>query len=314
MICENTRWQGEPAVRLRGGDYEALILPAFGANCVSLRHLPSGADLLRTPESPAALREAPYVYGLPLQFPPNRVRDGRFVFEGRRYQLPVNEPARGNHIHGFLGGTSFESIGEGAFHFRADAARPYPGFPHAFSVERRYSPDEDGLTAVTVFRNQSETNMPMGTGVHAAFNVPFLPNTAPEEYTLSVPALEQWRCDPERCLPTGERITESPVLDMLRRGTLRPEEQALSCLMRCENAPIRLQCRGGALICERGEEYPFVMLWNGGGHRGFCCPEPQSWVPDAPNRPEPPADTGMAFLRPGEERVYRLRVCFEPAN
>lgn len=314
MTTENTCWQGEPAVRLRGGDYEALILPRIGANCVSLRHLPTGGDFLRTPESPAALRAAPCVYGLPLLFPPNRIRDGRFTFNGRLYQLPVNEPTRGNHIHGLLANAPFEADGEGFFLFRADEARPYPGFPHAFTVRRVYRLDENGLAVETLFRNDGETAMPLATGIHAAWNVPFLPGTAPEEYALQIPALGQWLIGPVRCLPTGERLSDSPVLTALRQGVLRPEAQPLSMLLRCGDGPVKLSCKKGAFLCERGERYPFVMLWNGGGGQGFCCPEPQSAVTDAPNRPEPPAETGMDSLPPGAEKVYRLRYFFESAE
>ena len=32
---------------------------------------------------------------------PNRIRDGRFTWDGRTYQLPLNDPAKKNAIHGF---------------------------------------------------------------------------------------------------------------------------------------------------------------------------------------------------------------------
>ena len=83
MITRFTHWQGEAAVLLSGGGYEAMVLPGWGANCVSLRYLPSGAELLRTPPDQGALHANPNVYGLPLLFPPNRIRDGSYAFNGR---------------------------------------------------------------------------------------------------------------------------------------------------------------------------------------------------------------------------------------
>ncbi len=39
---------------------------------------------------------------------PNRIRDGSYEFDGRRHQLPLNEPDRGNAIHGLVRQVSLE--------------------------------------------------------------------------------------------------------------------------------------------------------------------------------------------------------------
>ena len=83
MTSERIQWSTESAIVLRNREYEAVIIPDAGANCISLVHLPSGDQLLRVPENGRKLREGSNVFGLPLLFPPNRVRDGRFLFHGR---------------------------------------------------------------------------------------------------------------------------------------------------------------------------------------------------------------------------------------
>src|SRR5438105_3418834 len=41
--------------------------------------------------------------GNPTLFPfPNRIRDGRFTWKGKTYQLPLIDPAKKNGIHGFV--------------------------------------------------------------------------------------------------------------------------------------------------------------------------------------------------------------------
>lgn len=42
------------------------------------------------------------LYGIPLLFPGNRTKMGEFQFDGKMYRLPLNEPERGNHIHGLM--------------------------------------------------------------------------------------------------------------------------------------------------------------------------------------------------------------------
>ena len=77
---------------IRAGDYTATIDLSAGANCIRLRNEKYGAALLREPpENP----DNPYLYGMPVLFPVNRISGGRFRFQGREYVFPINEPATG---------------------------------------------------------------------------------------------------------------------------------------------------------------------------------------------------------------------------
>lgn len=308
MREEETVWRGMAAVKLTGGGYEAVIIPAFGANCVSLRHLPTGTDILRSPADEQALAGGVNVYGLPLLFPPNRVRDGRFTFGGREYVFPVNEPARGNHIHGMLSSAPFTRVKAGpedrahvSFAYRATDAAPYLAFPHAFTVVRAYALDGRGLAASVTFRNDSAETMPFGTGVHAALAL-----RSDAAYTLRVPALRHWPVDPVRMLTRGDTVSDGCVLDPLRAG-VDPVNGPLSIQLECEpGAPIVLSDGKTRVTCVYDEKMPFVMLWNGGGRSGFVCPEPETCAADAANLPNAAA-AGWSSLAPGEERTFTLR-------
>ena len=313
MITRFTHWQGEEAVLLQGGGYEALVLPGWGANCVSLRHLGSRAELLRTPPDQQALRVNPNVYGLPLLFPPNRIRDGSYAYNGTRYRFPINEPARNHHIHGFLSSTPFEWLGGADFAFHANEENPYLSFPHAFCMKRSFLLDEAGLSQTLFVENNSRSDMPLGIGFHTAWNVPLIRGGSAGDYRLRIPVKAQWLYDPDTIIPTGESLSDSPLIQSLREGSLVTEGQAVSCLLECRPGLISLSGPGGTLVCERDERFRFVMLWNGDGQQNFVCPEPQSWMVDAPNLPLPPEITGFEYLKPGERRAYRLRYYFEQA-
>ena len=307
----DTDWNGLPCIRLQSDRYEATVLPDFGANCISLIHRPSGAQLLRVPPSADVLRENPNVYGIPLLFPPNRIRDATYVFDGRTYRFPANDPPRGHHLHGLLSRMRFEPGVEGAFHYHADAARPYLTFPHAFSVTRAYRVDDRGLSHTLTVTNHSDTPMPLGVGFHTALKAPLPEAGNAPGCRLAIPVVRQWLLDPLTLLPTGETAEASPLLCALREGTLCPVGQPLSCLLECAPGPIRLATPQGVWVCERGEGLAYIMLWNAGGVQGFVCPEPQSWLTDAPNRPADGRPTGFDALRPGEQRTYRLRYALE---
>jgi galactose mutarotase-like enzyme len=66
-------------IYIRGGGYRAAIDPLRGANCISLSH-ESGASLLREPPKDGIL-DNPYLYGMPILFPVNRISGGSFEFE-----------------------------------------------------------------------------------------------------------------------------------------------------------------------------------------------------------------------------------------
>ncbi len=314
MKCNNIRGiiqsahNGIPVVRLLFGSYEADICPAMGANCI--RFARNGMNVLRTPPSLDAFKSQPNVFGMPLLFPPNRIQGGVFMFQGRVYRFPVNEPSRGHHIHGFLSSTPFPAAdltvqADGvcaSFAVSFDALTPYLSFPHVFSVCLGYRLDDSGLTQTLTLMNQSTQSMPAGLGFHTAFLVPFVSDTTGEEYRLFAKVGEEICLDPATILPTGETLQASVIGKALRVGTLIPAGRPLSHHFGGRTGEITLtHVHTGATVHYIPDPFfSFLMLWNNKGQSGFVCPEPQSWQVDAPNSPLPPEKSGFHVLGPGE--------------
>ena len=80
-------------IELCGGGYTARISLSRGANCISLRHSATGARILREPPDPMRL-DNPYLYGMPLLFPVNRISGGRFVLRGGSMSFPSTSRTR----------------------------------------------------------------------------------------------------------------------------------------------------------------------------------------------------------------------------
>jgi aldose 1-epimerase len=321
-----------PAIILRAGAYSAAICPAMGANCFRLEY--EGASLLRTPPSFAVFHENPNVFGMPLLFPPNRIRGGKFVFQGRTYSLPVNETARGHHIHGFLSSTLFRTLEDelavvpgsiqsstvpirasascrAAFSFEATKDSPYSSFPHAFRVELSYSLDSnEGLSQRLEVENRGDSDMPLGLGFHTAFNCPFIPGTAPGDYRLRLAVSSEILLDPETIIPTGKSVSGNELIAALRGEGIPPQGRALSSHFRGSDASSREASpreavlshvpTGRSIVYRVDPIFAFWTLWNQGGDRAFVCPEPQTWMIDAPNSALPPEESGFRFLAPGE--------------
>ncbi|MBQ5637653.1 MAG: aldose 1-epimerase, partial [Alistipes sp.] len=99
-------WNGLQAVEFSKGDYTALLIPSVGANLVRLANTKLGVEILRTPtaEEVETFKSRPQIFGLPLLFPPNRIENGRYEFEGRTYQYPITIEKEQNYHHGIIKG------------------------------------------------------------------------------------------------------------------------------------------------------------------------------------------------------------------
>lgn len=296
---------------IRHGAWSATVNVSRGANCISLRREDIGAQILREPTYAAG--EHPFLFGMPLLFPVNRISGGCFSFEGRTYRFPVNEPDTGCHLHGELHAVPFTVIARGEDFlrcaYRADGAHPYGAFPHEFEILLEYRLDEEGLTQRTQVTNHSSQNMPCLLGFHTTFRVPFIDGG---KVLVGAQIREEYERD-ATYLPTGVTPAPDRVTEALMLGHFDP----LSC-------PISRHCRAGGegrmtltdvrngvrVVYENDASLAFRLIYNGDAN-GFICMEPQNCLVDAPNNVFGRDRSGFDAIAPGESRVYRSRICLE---
>ncbi len=299
------------SIMLSTRDYFAEILPWQGANCIRLHHVPSGAELLRTPGRPEDYTEKnPFLYGMPLLFWPNRIQTGRFIYEGREYRFPVNEKSTGCHLHGTLHQTLFQveatSKNRGVFSYSASEERPYHGFPHAFTLEVEYLLTDDGLQQTVTMKNNSNCVMPFALAFHTTFRIPFLPDSESEHISILVPNDGEYQRDKD-FLPTGKLITEKRELIDLNEGSFVPGHNKISALLkRQEGGKVLLTDRYTGLqvaYCV-DEKYRCWMLFNGGA-KDLVCIEPQTCISNAPYASLPDTERGLLLIEPSESIVLK---------
>lgn len=305
-------YRGLPVCRLTAGDYTARICPEMGGNLIQFSHGQLGVEAMRTPPDAETLRANPNVYGMPLLFPPNRIVDGTYTFQGRTYTFPINEPARHNFIHGTLSQTSMAIVDKAAdvaeasitLQYQATADAPYLAFPHAFTVTLAYVlHTKNGLTQCVTVQNNSAMDMPFGLGFHTAFHAP--PNSR-----VSATIGRECLIEQGRFRPTGAYLDTSPQRDLLLGEGLPPQAGPVSNLYENRGGCVVIQHADPAaqVIYEVDEGYRFFMLWNQNAAQDFFCPEPQTWTVDAPNSPLPHEETGFDAIAPGDGRTLLSRL------
>lgn len=319
-------FQDEPALVLSWGDLQAIVLPDVGGNLVSFRDRRRNFRFLHEPESGEmeAFRAAPYLYGMPVLFPPNRYDGGSIQFAGTHYQLPINESWRGNHLHGFLydipwqvedfGTTRLESYV--VLSQTVDECHPrYPLWPHNFLIKIRYSLSEFGLSQQVLVANTGETAMPCLLGFHTAVNAPFAENAEPDDYRCRLSVGERWELD-DRGLPTGRKLPFTERERSLREGGMglfdEPMDHHYTAKpMEGRNRMELLDTRNQVtLVYDVDQAFRHWMLWNNSATPGFFCPEPQVNAVNAPNVHLPAETVGLFAIQPGElwEATSRMYV------
>ena len=160
-------------VRIQSPDQSAFfeLIPAYGG---MLTQLNWNGNVIDIPFSEQfSNNENPYHPSALLSPWVNRVRNGNYSFEGRNYQLPINEPNLGNAIHGLLARKPFEISQENS---KATLSYRYTAeekaYPFPFEMRLTYSFTEENIFQLRfTAKNTGEGNMPFACGWHPYFNL-----------------------------------------------------------------------------------------------------------------------------------------------
>ena len=231
---------------------------------------------------------------------PNRVQDGRYEFDGQRHQLPLDEPARANAIHGLVRWSPWTAAEHEAHRIvMQHTLHPRPGYPFALALRIEYSLSPNGLEVRNTATNVGEAPAPYGTGAH-----PYLLTGTElvDSAALHCPARTVLHAD-ERAIPTADVQVAGTEYDFTRRRQIGAMtlDHCFTDLERDADGRAQVELRGpdGAVTVWMDEAYPYVMLFTGDtlpdGARRSIAVEPMTCPPNA-------LRTGRDLIRlePGE--------------
>src|SRR6516165_4903392 len=77
---------------------------------------------------------------------PNRLQDGRYRFDGKSYQLPLNEPEHRNAIHGLVRWATWTTADREPHRAVMEhVLHPQPGYPFSLRISIEYALTDSGL-------------------------------------------------------------------------------------------------------------------------------------------------------------------------
>ena len=302
---------------------KAKIAPSLGNNCYSfgLSVNDEWINLIDPPPDLETLKDRPTAYGNPILFPfPNRIREGKFTFEGKTYTFdkPAQSPTS---IHGLLLNQPYHIESAGADSEKGailvcrldscqfpDIIRQYP-FP--FEIKVTYTLKASILTMGVHIQNLGDKNMPMGFGIHPYFRAPLSAKSSEEKCLIAVPVTKYWELD-EFLLPTGNVFDVEGDLD-LRGGEpfkgmefdhvftgVSLSEGVSRCLIDDQEAGIRM-------ILESDAQFRELVVYTP-PNRPSICFEPYTCPTDAINLETRGIDAGVIILKPGEAFSGTIRI------
>ena len=295
----------------------AEVWPFAGFNCLRWQtRTASGSwgDLLYTAPD-WETNPVPTRSGHPVLFPfPNRIREGRFTFQGTEFSLPLNDPTKSNAIHGFTPRTPWQvsAISQGMtdaavtgqFRLSRDLPTSLGLWPADCSLKLTYRLLASALRVEAVVQNFGPGPMPFGLGYHPYFRLPTVPDAKADDMVLETAAQSLWETDGG--LPSGRLLPLPPDLDFCTPrsigstaidnllGNLRETDDPFPCV-----ATLSHRDQPGRLRIHADRSFTQLVLFTP-PHRTAVAIEPYTCATDAPNLDARGIASGWRILPVGE--------------
>ena len=223
---------------------------------------------------------------------PNRLEDGRYIFDGLSGVVPLDEPLRNNAIHGLVRWLFWEEeyAERDCVKLRCLLA-PQPAYPFPISLSVTYALGEHGLTVRAEASSQGLRPAPFGIGFHPYF---LGGNGGLNDARLVVPATQHYVLD-ERGLPVAKSEIEERLVSLTSEPGLALSgirlDDCFSGLIRPASGLAVLRFFPGEgpiaeVMLRLGAEFDYVMCYTGdtlssADQRRAIAIEPMTCAPNA---------------------------------
>jgi aldose 1-epimerase len=314
------------------GTVRAEVWPSWGFNCLrwQVRQADGswGSILFTAPDWES--NPVPTRSGHPVLFPfPGRLRDGRFTFRGKTYQLPLNDSTKQHAIHGFTprnpwrvvdsnGDDEFAFV-TGQFRLRDDLPAALGQWPADFRLSLTYKLHRNRLQVNATVENLGPGPLPFGLGYHPYFRLPGVADPDVGGHVLQANVDQVWETDANN-LPTGWRPDVPPELDF--RVPRSIGDTALDAVLTnvtvqpagagdmIELATLSHPGASGRLRVLADPVFRELVLFTP-PHRRAVAIEPYTCSADAANFHERGLDSGWRELKPGGEWMATVEYRWE---
>ena len=281
-------------IHLERGRTRCTIVPAVGGRLHQLEIQDAGSwlPLLLSPDDMAEAAAQPMASGSFALVPwPNRIKDGVFEFDGKRYKLERNHNGDAIHGFGFRRPWTVDDVSATAcvLSLAFDAAWPFGGR----SLQEFTLNDDSIMQRVEL--HATDQPFPAGIAWHPYFRRDVRPGSEPRVQVL---ADEMYELDD--MISTGRILPVSGEADL--RNAPELGERLLDHCYRDVRSPMRIRWGDIELTMEQSANQTHAVVYT--ASQAFCV-EPQTCAIDAFNLEASGTrqDTGMAVVAPGNPLI-----------
>jgi len=136
---------------------------------------------------------------------PNRINGGAYMWQGKQYQLPINEIQEGHAHHGLVYRSCFNLVEERASGDEGAVAVEYlydketEGYPFKIRLRIVFALNAQGFSCRTIVTNEDQVPIPFADGWHPYFQL----DASIEHTSLCFSPLEEMEVN-EKMIPTGK--------------------------------------------------------------------------------------------------------------
>jgi len=131
---------------------------------------------------------------------PNRIKDGKYSFNKKDYQLPVNEVSKNNSLHGLVANCHWEVILQDQSKVILQHLLNQPDiYPGKLQLQVSYEIIEQGVEISVLSENVGDISAPYGVSIHTYLVAGALVKN--NELLLQLPTDQFLEVDAERLLP-----------------------------------------------------------------------------------------------------------------
>lgn len=281
---------------------EAWLVPHYGMNLC--RFLVEGRSVI---DFDTLLLKAHDYTGTPVLYPtPNRVRNGRFHYNGRIYVQKKRDRLILEHglVHDEMFIVSKPLVSSNSVSISASieftkGSTLYTAFPFEHNLNLAFTLDETGITAAYRIKNNDSTVLPFGFGLHPYFNK--LDGEIQTQVMLPAQYVMDYTSD---LLPTGRLVgVEGTLFDLTEPRSIGSLDldHVYTCIPPDTHACIFYAASGLRIDLVPTGDFSHLVIYSPSGESYFCI-ENQTCSTDAHNLYDAGfvKESGLKMVNPGE--------------
>lgn len=240
---------------------------------------------------------------------PNRIRDGKYSFNKKDYQLPINEVSKNNSLHGLVANSlweiTFQNQSKVILEYLLDQSAIYPG---KLQLQVIYEIIEQGVEIKVLSENIGENPVPYGVSIHTYLVAGALVKN--NELLLQLPADQFLEVDAERLLPVKLQPVVGTNFDFINSKKISDLfiDHAFKYSSNYSRSISLLNTEGQGAEMIFDDQSKWIQIHTAdrdlqGDSRMAVAIEPMTCPPDAFN-----SGIDLIVLEPGKKHEYKLKI------